>query len=324
MIWLEFLSCSALLTFFAYNLCKEGVILSEKTHLEEGVIGMLFLAVATSFPEIVVGATSVFSLGRIGLGYGDLVGSVIVNFMLLFALDYFEGKGRMLTKVSGLNRLTGYFVLGIAAVILLVSLFHFYGSGFPSFKFIGLESVFLVIAYIAYLRIAHKRGTKQEEVYKIPDEPLWKIWGKFALLLVAVMLLGVWMARIGEQIVVQTGISQTFTGALLLGVATSLPEIIVSFTALKAGSVDMAVGNILGSNLFDLCAVGILDGFTEKPILGMLTAGEIFTTVVAFAIAIIVVISFLHKRDTHRKVSWDTILIFAVGFIGFVLLYFIG
>ena len=325
MVWIEFLICGSLLTFFAYNLCKEGIILSDKTHMEEGIIGMLFLAIATSFPEIVVGVTSVHSLGKIGLGYGDLIGSVIVNFMILMALDYSYGKGRVLLKVSELNRTTTFFVLGVAGVIFGAVALRTLGVALPMLKWLGLEGILVICIYGVYLKIVHKSGTtgSHEEIYHASKEPFWSTWAKFAGFLIVVMFLGVWMARVGEKIVLETALSQTFTGTLILGFATSLPEIIVTFAALRAGSVDMAVGNILGSNLFDLCVIPLLDCFVEKPILGSLTRGQVTATGVALLIALIAAGSFLVKKDSKSRLNWDTGTIFAVGLIGFVILYFV-
>ena len=326
MIWIQLFICGGLLTFFAYNLCKEGVILSEKTHMEEGVIGIFFLAVATSFPEIVVGATSVFSFGKIGLGYGDLVGSVIVNSMLLFALDLYTGRGRMLRGISRLNLTTAFFVLGVSCVIFTSSVLRVvFLPKFSIFGFLGPESLLIIAAYFIYLRILKREGASAGEgIYHAEEEPFWKVWAKFIFLLVVVMLLGVWMARIGDRIVEGTGLSETFTGTLILGVATSLPEIIVSFAAIRAASADMAVGNILGSNLFDMCVIPLLDFLSEKPLLGLLTPGQILSTLIVIIITAITIFGIASRRDTERKVGWDTALIFTVGFIGFVILYFVS
>lgn len=324
MVWIEFVICASLLTYFAYNLCKEGIIISEKTHIEEGVIGMFFLALATSFPEVATGATAVFSLGRIGLGYGDLVGSIAVNLMVLFALDYAQGKGRILFKVSRLNRLTGVFTLVVVLIVLSGAMLRLSGAPLPAFKGVGIESLIIPLIYFAYLNILRKKEPlKHIELYPPGDESFFKIWSKFAFFLISVMLLGIWMARTGEKIVVETGLSQGFTGSLLLGFATSLPEIIVSFSALRASSVDMAVGNILGSNLFDISVVPLLDVLSRRPILGMLTRSEVFVTLLALALSLITVYGLYAKRDSLRKISWDTLLIFVVGFSGFVLLYFV-
>ena len=326
MIWVELFICGSLLTFFAYNLCKEGVILSEKTHMEEGVIGIFFLAVATSFPEIVVGTTSVFSFGKIGLGYGDLVGSVIVNSMILFALDIYTGKGRILRKVSRLNLTTAFFVLGVSSVILASSALRvILAPNFVILGFLGPESLLIIAIYFVYLGILKKEGASASEaIYHAESEPFWKVWAKFILLLAVVMLLGIWMAKIGDRIVEGTGLSETFTGTLILGVATSLPEIIVSFSAVRAASSDMAVGNILGSNLFDMCVIPLLDFLSEKPILGLLTAGQMIATGIVIVITLIAVLGMASKRSGEEKAGWDTLLIFAVGFIGFVILYFVS
>ena len=322
MVWIEFAICSVLMITFAYNLCKEGVIISERTNLEEGIIGMIFLAIATSFPEIVVGVASMASPETVGLGYGDLVGSVIVNSMLLLFIDYSIGQGRLLTRISGLNRLTAFFLLAVAAVLLIAGVLRMYFE-VPSIGPVGIESPVIVGIYLVFLKILKKKGTPPHEaIYHTEKEPFWEIWAKFAFFLVMVMLLGTWIAGIGEKIVKVTGLSQTFTGTLLLGLTTSFPEIIVTIVAMKAASFDMAVGNVLGSNIFDLCIVPFLDVLTKKPILGMITKGQVIATAIAVLISVITVAALAVKRDSPRRVSLDTGLIFCVGLAGFVLLYF--
>jgi len=324
MIWIEFFICASLMTYFAYNLCKEGIVVAEKTHLDEGVIGMFFLAVATSFPEIVTGAAAVSVLGKVGLGFGDIAGSVIANFMILAALDYCSGRGRILSKVSELNKTTGIFVISIAGLVLISALSRFAGLNIPSFKGIGLESVVIVPIYFLYLGIIKKRGySLAGETRLNREEAFWTMWAKFALFLCAVMGLGVWMASIGEKIIVSRGLTETFTGTFILGVTTSLPEIIVSFTALRAASVNMAVGNILGSNLFDLCIIPFFDVLCRRPILGMLTLGQILAAALAFILSIIALWGLFWKKETNSRLGLDTKMIFIVGAVGFVLLYFI-
>ncbi|MCK4851586.1 MAG: hypothetical protein KAS86_00585 [Candidatus Omnitrophica bacterium] len=324
MIWFEFVACSAFLTYFAYKLCRQGIVLSERTGIAQGLVGVVFLAIATSFPEIVTAATSVFFLGRIGLGYGDIIGSVMINLMVLAGLDYFAGGGRILLKASRLNRLTGGFVLLLLFIIMSAVVLRLGGIAVPSFRRIGAENFLIIPVYFVWLLIIGKRGAPGvPEVSGADGNGSGKLWIKFILLLIAVMFLGAWMAGVGEKIVVGTGLSQTFTGVLLLGFATSLPEIIVSFVALRAGSVDMAVGNILGSNLFDVCIIPLLDILTASPILGLLSAGQMISTVVAFVLSAIVVLGFLMRRETSSRINWDTGAIFAIGFLGFVIICYV-
>ncbi len=294
--------------------------------MSEGLVGMFFLAIATSFPEIVTGCAAVFSFGKIGLGYGDIAGSIIVNLMILVGLDYFLGRGRILARVSRVNRLTGVFVVVLLVMVLASTLARRAGYGGFVFKGMGAEGILVGVFYIASLEFIRRKSTPDDTPLEnaARSEPFWEIWAKFVFFLAIVMVLGFWMAKVGDKIVNSTPLSETFTGTLLLGFATSLPEIIVSFAALKAASADMAVGNILGSNLLDICIVPILDVLTGSPILGALAPGQVAATGIALLLSIIAVAGMLHRRDTARRINFDTGLIFVVGLVGFVLLYFVG
>ncbi|MBD3380010.1 MAG: hypothetical protein GF408_06085 [Candidatus Omnitrophica bacterium] len=326
MIWIEFITCAALLAFFAYLLCREGVILSERTNMEEGLIGVVFLAIATSFPEITTGVAAITGLQSLQLGYGDIVGSIAVNLMVLFFLDIAIGKGRLLKGLSPMNRRTGEYVLAMSLVAILSITARSSGFYRVSVWRIGPESI--VIALLYFYCLKRSRTPEMPGADTLPPEartePLWRIWSKFLGLLAVVMALGTWMAFSGKRVVEATGISETFTGTLLLGLATSLPEIIVSFTALKAASsYDMAVGNILGSNLFDISVISFFDLLTPEPIFGMLTGGLGLATAMVVVLSGITVLAMRSERDSRARFNWDTGLIFIVGLAGFVLLYFI-
>ena len=325
MIWIEFIICSSLLIAFSYYLCKEGTIISEKTHIEEGIIGMFFLAIATSFPEIVTSAASVFPLGKIGLGYGDLIGSIIVNFMILIGLDFCIGKGRVLRNLSSTNKLTSIFLFIICFIVMFFVFLHRSSLQFLTFRGVGIEMPIIICVYFFYLRLLHKKGVRVHvmEVEISKNEPFLKIWTKFILLLLAIMFLGIWMARIGNNISIQTGMSETFIGTLFLGVVTSFPEIIVSFSAIRVGSVNMAVGNVLGSNLFDICIVPLLDVLYDKPVLSILSTGQVISTCVVLFMAVVAVMGLRSIRQTSLRVNWDTGFIFITGLASFVLLYYI-
>jgi cation:H+ antiporter len=323
MVWIEFAICSILMILFAYKLCEEGIAISKRTRLEESIIGMVFIAVGTSFPEVVVGVTSVFSLGRIGLGYGDLVGSVIVNSMLLLLIDLSIGKRRLLSTISRENTLTALFIFGVAVMIFFAGVLRMY-IALPRIGPLGVESLVVIFIYGVFLRAINKKnGCDRDEVRHVEGVSLLQNWARFTVLLILVMILGIWMARIGEKIVVVTGLSQTFTGTLLLGLATSFPEIIVTFSAIKAGSFNMAAGNVLGSNLFDLSVIPVLDFMTEDPIMGMLTNGQVLAAGIVLLISLVTIAGIAVKKPVQKRVSPETGVIFAVGLVGFVLLYFI-
>lgn len=322
MVWLQFTVCASALTFFAYLLCREGAIVSAKTRIERAVMGMFFLGVATSFPEIVTATSSVYSFGNIGLGYGDIMGSVIINLMILSLIDMFSRSKRILSGAYWFNRSTGLFAAGISGMILLSVILRTLFPVSLRFGLVGLESIVVGVIYLVYLRQlknAGRPGHVNAEPYSF-----WMVWAKFFLLLLVVMVLGVWMAAIGDRIVSLTGLSGSFVGSLFLGFATSLPEIIVAFSAFFAAGPDMALGNILGSNIFDISLIPVLDLLTENPILGMIDLGSAVATLFAFILSVLACFGMFYAKKTARRINWNTSLFLILGFFCFVLIYLLG
>ena len=332
MVWVEFAICAGLMIVSAYALCIEGMTLASVTHIEEGVIGIFFLAVATSFPEIVVGVSSVSYLDRVALGYGDLLGSVMINSMLVIGVDYFASRSRVLSGLPKMSFTTVLFWAGIAAVIIAAAVIRRYFNLFSIGPF-GVESFVILGLYFTYLVKLKRNGSpdgnggKAESdgsFKKSSEKSVARMWARFVALIVVVMVLGVWMAAVGEKIAVSTGLSHTFVGATLLALVTSFPEIVVSFAAVRAGSVDMAMGNIFGSNLFDLSILPILDAFTKGPITGGLTFGQISVTVMALLIPVILMRGMRRAApDRGNRVGINTSMVFAAGMAGLAILYFI-
>ncbi len=325
MVWLEFTVCGVLMIFSAHALCVKGVGLARAAHIEESVIGIFFLAVATSFPEIAVGVSSVSYVGRFSLGYGNLLGSVMINSMLLLAIDFSSGRGRVLANVTGTNFTTAVF-LGIAALIIALTalLGKVLSLALPGP--VGFESVLIAAFYFAYLNSLKKKvlpGGSVTAGASRRETALWPVWAAFLSLVLVVAVLGVWMANIGEKLAVTTGLSHTFVGATLLALITSFPEIVVSLAAVKTGAVQMAVGNVLGSNLFDLSVLPVLDLFTKSPALGTLTAGQIAVAGIALLISLITLAGMKIRSRFPVRAGLDTALIFASGVCGLAILFFV-
>jgi cation:H+ antiporter len=327
MVWIEFTACGVLLLASAYALCREGMALAGATHIEEGFVGILFLAVATSFPELVVGVSSVTYLKNFALGYGDLVGSVMINSMLIVGVEFYAGRGRVLSKASHLNIITVSIWAAVALVITLSAMVRRSFGGF-SLGSLGLESFFIAGLYFFYLTRLQKKNVQTSEYRKkkernVPGIQIRGMWMRFLLLLVWVMFLGVWMSALGDKLAVSTGLSHTFVGSTLLALITSFPEIAVTFAAVRVGSVEMALGNVFGSNLFDLVVVSILDIFDAKPITGYLTTGHIWLTTIAALIPIVFLTGMKTHSNARRRLGLDVSLAFILGLSGLVISFFV-
>ena len=248
---------------------------------------------------------------------------MIINFMVLALIDLYAGKGRIMLRLSKTNVRTGYYIVAVLSIISLFSILRTtFLTGF-ALGGLGIESLVIVCVYLAALKSLKQAEDGAERNKKRSEGSFVLVWGKFILLLIAVMGLGAFMAVIGEEIAATTGLSQTFTGSLFLGLSTSLPEIIVSIAALNSGSINMAVGNVLGSNLFDACIVPLLDLLCDKPILSLLSKGQILFAFIVLVMSVIFVLSRLFKKDTSKRINVDTGMIFLIGLAGFVVIYYV-
>ena len=324
---LEFVICSILIIAASHFVCKCGRDLAVKMNWREGFIGVLFLAFATSLPELSTSLSSipkVLAVNRVNLGFGDAIGSLIVNMMLIGFLDFFQGRGRILLHADKGNILTGAFTMVLLATLAVFSFlrqtrplgFYFFGVGIESFLILGVYFLGMKMIF----RGRH-RGDKKSN-YKFPGAE----WIKFITLLIIIFALGVWLASIGKRIAESTGMNQSFVGAFILAFSTSLPELAVSISALKIGSIDMAIANILGSNFFDVCIIPLMDiVYRGGPILKSIAPVNIFITVLALALTAIVIAGLsVRSKDTRMKLGWDTALILTLGAIGYYVIYRVG
>jgi cation:H+ antiporter len=146
---------------------------------------------------------------------------------------------------------------------------------------------------------------------------------RYSLFALVIIVAALALPFFAEHIASDTGLDKSFVGTLFLAVSTSLPEIAVSVAAVRAGSIDLSVGNLLGSNLFNVFILAIDDIFYTRGHL-LKDASDVhilsvFSTLVMTAIVIMgLIFSAYGKRF---RMAWDSILIFMIYFLNLVLLY---
>ena len=322
---LSLLVCSALIFFVSHKASEYGAYVAKCKNWSEGFVGVLFLAFATSMPELftsVAAVPSCLSIGKIDLGMANALGSLIINLMILAFLDIFINKGKTFTHANKDNIITGSFTLILLVLIALIMLVR---RSFPNcFMFLGIgaESFVLPLIYIFGMRkLFHKRHAKEKKCSE--KQPSFTM---FFVLLFTVFLLGVWLGQIGNAIVEISTINESFVGSLLLAFVSSLPELSVSLAALRLGSINMSIGNILGSNFFDVCIVPAMDFCYRKGAMLANVGGVNFIIVgFAFALTSIVVFSLHQQKKVKRpKFLLPSILIVILGLSAYALIYKFG
>ena len=336
LVWLKFAICSALIFFAGKRVAKYGDIIAEKTGLGGLWIGVILVAVATSLPEIFTGLGSTVFVDAPDLTIGNLFGANTYNLLNIAVLDFLNKGTPLLSAVSIGQLLTA----GVSLLPLTIaSMGIFLSSKLPQYSFanISLYSLLILIIYLISIRIIFRFEKGQQQILrqlnkeeklisKYNDISLKKACILFGLFAAIIVGAGIWLAYIGEELSIILNLGKNFVGSLFLGFATTLPEITVSVAAIKLGAREMAVANMLGSNLFNMTIIFINDILYRKaPIFQVISQQHIFTAFIIILMTAIVSAALILKPKRKTKLNSSNyaivlIIVFVVGaYINFIL-----
>ena len=318
MIWAQFAATALVIVLAGVRLARYGDVLGEKTGLGRSWIGVVLLAATTSLPELFTGfgATALAALPDIALG--DVLGSCMFNLLILSLMDAVQPEPLSARAHQGhaLSIGFGLLLVGIAGLGLAAD------SRLPAIGWVGLYSPALIAVYFVAMRVifAHERQRRARESREVAEElqyeqmTLRSAVGHYSLAAVAVVAAALWLPQLGAELARQTGLGEAFVGSLFIAITTSLPEIVVSLAAVRLGALDLGIGNVLGSNLFNLLILGLDDVFYRQGPL-MADAGASHSVSVAAIVMMngLFLAGLTYKVMTKRfVVAWDTGAIAAV------------
>ncbi len=318
-----FLACAAAIWFSGTHLARLGDRLAELTGLGRAWLGLVLMATVTSLPELFVGISSAGIHGNADLAVGDVLGSCVFNLLILSMLDaLYRGPG-LLSAVTPKQVLSA--ALGIV-LLALVGFGLFLPNQYVVMGWVGGLSIGFVGVYLVAMRMVHQHLGQDP----LPDPAarsdrsglrrvvLWYIVHAAVVITAALLLPG-----FAETIVEETGLKASFVGTLLLATSTSLPEVAVSVAALRMGSVELAVSNLLGSNLFNIVILAIDDlvysgGFLLKDA----SDAHLLSVLSTIVMSAIVIVGLTFRTAPKRfLLAWDTFLIAVVYIVNLILIY---
>jgi cation:H+ antiporter len=318
-IWLQFIACTAVILFAGTKLSKYGDVIAEKTGMGRTWVGLVLMASVTSLPELITGVSSVTVYDLPNIAAGDVFGSCMFNILIIALLDYKidaapisaqAHQGQVLTAAFGI------LLLGLAALCLVA------GSRVPAIGWIGIYSPLLLALYLVAMRMAflYERRRIAEFIADVAEEAQYQdISRRRAFTIYAVNALIVigaatYLPHIGDRIAEMTGLGRTFAGSIFIALTTSLPELVVSFVAVRMGAVDLAVGNLFGSNLFNLGILAMDDIlYTKGPLLTQVSGNHLITVVAAITMTAIAVIGLTYRAG--RKFFFLSADSFGIGVV---------
>lgn len=272
MAWVIFVLSAAMIVYAAVQLAEAGDVIAVRTGMSGMFIGALLLAGATSLPELLA-AFNALKLDVPNMAAGGMFGSGMFNMFMLGMLDLLNQKTRILRRIATSHALTA----SLAGLLTALAVFFVLADVEITIGWVGLDSLLIMLAYIGGVRLIQGNGGQAstppsaEELDKAKVPGLWSAGLRFSGATLALVLVTPWMVRSANEIALLTGLSAGFIGATLLAIVTSLPELVTTVAAVRFGSYDLAVGNLFGSNIFNMFALGLTDVlFTQGRFLGVI------------------------------------------------------
>jgi cation:H+ antiporter len=224
-------------------------------------VGTIFLAGATSLPELIA-SISAFREGFPNLAAGNFFGSNMVNVVLIALVDLINFQVPLLRRIAVSHALTA----ALTTVLMLVAIIAILGHVDMAIGWVGLDSLLLIVLYFGGVWLIQREGQAQvataTAIEPGPEFPsLQRGLIGFGLTAVGLVLVVPFLVNASSGIAAITGLGTGFIGTALLSVVTSLPELIAALAAMRMNAFDMAVGNLFGSSVFNMLALGLADFF---------------------------------------------------------------
>ncbi len=305
-VWIEFVICAAVILYCGSRLSIFGDIIADKTGLGKNWIGLVLLATVTSLPELITSVSSVTLHDLPDMAVSGTIGSCMFNMMVIALLDLLSKHRPVSHRVHDGHMLScgfGIVLLGFAAIAIG------FGKRFPTITVLNSidpTSIVFIAVYLLAMRLIYEYekvrlnevAGELGETVEGPQASLRKAIVWFVVNSVVIVIAACFLPGLGEQIAKQTGWGESFIGSSFIAITTSLPEITVSVTAARIGSFDMAVANLLGSNLFNVAILAVTDVcYVKAPLLRSVSAVNSATAICAMIALAIVVVGLTYRSE---------------------------
>lgn len=275
------------------------------------IIGLTLVSIGTSLPELSVSVNA--ALGQnADISYGNVVGSNIFNVFVVI------GASALFTPMVVAKDVKKYDVPILIAIYLLFALFSFVIS---PLKLSVVESIIFVVLFVGYLVFLVLRTKKSNQVVEeeIKEEKPRKMWVNIIFIIIGlagIIAGGEFVVTTASSLAKMAGMSELLVGLTIVAVGTSLPELVTSMVAAKKGENDIAVGNAVGSSIFNILLIlGVASSIA--PI------GFEFNTIVDVAIMLVsalMVFIFAFKTSKINRVHGIILILVYVLYLAFIIL----
>ena len=270
------------------------------------IVGLTIVALGTSAPEAAVSITSSLT-GSNALAVSNVIGSNMFNILMVIGIAALLGELVMEKQVLEKDL---PFLVGIT---LLWAIFIVIGWDITNIE--GIILLAIMVAYIAYLVYSTKKSGGATEVekpkYSLPYSIIFILVG-----LAGIVIGGDLVVDSASAIAIAFGMSETLVGLTIVAIGTSLPELVTSLTALKKGENQMVIGNVIGSNIFNILFVlGASSAISAIP----LNSGMLIDVILMIFVTVLCFI-FGKTQEKYDKKEGAILVILFIAYMAFAIL----
>ncbi|PPA68666.1 sodium:calcium antiporter [Jeotgalibacillus proteolyticus] len=304
MAFIWFILAAVVTVYAAMKLSAYADVISTKTAMGGLLVGTLLLAGATSLPEVTTSLSAVL-IGNNDIAIGNVLGSNLFNIFILACFDLYYRKKKLFLQASNDHLYTaGLGLLLTLLVMVALTLRIDY-----TILGLGIDSLLIVVIYGAGILIIG-RLSKTDQVAPQTDDHIMTpkesvesalsvkhaVIG-FIIAAIVIMGAGTVLSIMGDQIAVITGLGSSFIGSFLVAATTSLPEAVSVLVALRLKNINLAMGSILGSNIFNMLILAGSDLiYREGAIITTVSESHLTTAIGVTILSVIMILAVLMKK----------------------------
>ena len=255
MIFVIYALIAAAVTMLSIKAADYVELIDKKTSLSGAFIGGIMLSAVTSLPELFTSLSSTLLLDEPGLCLGNILGSDLFNLAVLAVLIVVFNRSFAVADIAhGHQNVLWLLLVAYGAVTL-----NMLGVLSTELFTVSITSIVLIACYAASIKYLSGEDGGEDEGEDTSSLTLKQVLFRFALVAVGIVVLSILISQVTDMLAEELNLGKSMAGALFMGVATSLPELSSTIALFRKKCFDIAVGNIVGSNIFNLIILALCD-----------------------------------------------------------------
>ena len=306
MIYFAYMIVAAVVVILSIKISDYVDLLDKNTRLSGAFLGGIMLSGVTSLPELFTSVSASALLKHPELCVGNVLGSDLFNLVALSAIILLNAKRFYKGRVSKSYRHVALLALAIYVLIAL----NYMGFVNMGILHISITSVLILLVYLMaakYLAVVDDVEMDEEMIQyqasKISSgESVANVLARFAVTAIALIAFSIMMTVLTSEISDKLELTKSLAGAIFLGVATSIPEVTATLRLFKLKNINIAVGNIIGSNLFNFLILVVADMVSLKRNIYITPEMEVFQLMAAGMVSTLLFYVMLKYKNKTTQV----------------------